>query len=87
MVSDICWAAGPKAVEAKWPEIFSTEFVLCFLYAFPALPSKNTKKQKNTIHITKNTKNPIHTTKKAKKTIDTKKQIFRGDFRTVEMVS
>jgi hypothetical protein len=67
-------AAGPKAVEAK------------LLFAFPALPSKNTK-NKNTIHIKKNAKNPIHTTKKAKKTIDTKKQIFRGDFRTVEMVS
>jgi hypothetical protein len=53
---------------------------------FPRSRAK-TQKNKNTIHIKKNAKNPIHTTKKAKKTIDTKKQIFRGDFRTVEMVS
>ena len=76
MVSDICWAAGPKAVEAKWPEIyFSTEFVLCFLYAFPALPSKNTKKQKNTIHITKNTKKQFIPQKKPKKQL-----IQKADF-------
>ena len=87
MGSDICWAAGPKAVEAKWPEIYiSTEFVLCFFMLFPRSRAKIQKNKKNTIYITnKCKKNPIHTTKK--KTIDTKNRFFGGDFRTVEMVS
>jgi hypothetical protein len=43
MVSDICWAAGPKAVEVRRPELHffqrNAHFLVFFVCAFPALQS------------------------------------------------
>ena len=86
MGSDICWAAGPKAVEAKWPEIYiSTEFVLCFFMLFPRSRAKIQKNKKTQFISQTNAKKTQFIP--PKKTIDTKNRFFEGDFRTVEMVS
>ena len=75
MVSDICWAAGPKAVEVRRPELHffqrNAHFLVFFVCAFPALQStkkhksyhkKYHEKKHKSYHRKKHNKNTSHTT-------------------------
>ena len=75
MVSDICWAAGPKAVEVRRPELHffqrNAHFLVFFVCAFPALqstkkiqviPQKISRKKNKSYHRKKHNKNTSHTT-------------------------
>ena len=63
MVWDICWAAGPKAVEARWPEIHFFQrncafFVLflCFFVLFFVLFRRSRAQKKHNSYHKKSTK-------------------------------